>query len=545
MSMARESMDFDVVIVGAGPAGLATSIRLAQLGQQHNQPLNICIIDKGADVGSNILSGAVLEPRALNELIPDWKDKEPPLHTAVTQDKFVFLTKNKSWRLPTPPQMNNHGNYIISLGLFCRWLAQQAEQLGVNIFPSFAATEILYDGDRVCGIVTGDKGVDRLGHPKSNYQPGIELRAKQVIFAEGCRGSLTQQLFTRYNLRDGVDPQTYGIGIKELWEIPESLHQIGHVTHSIGWPLDQKTYGGSFVYHFGKNLLAIGFVIGLDYSNPYLNPYEEFQRFKLHPSIYPLLEKSKRIAYGARTLIEGGLQSLPKLTFPGGLIVGDAAGFLNVPKIKGIHNAMKSGMVAAESLFPLLQTDSISECETYRKNLEASWLWDDLYRVRNIRPAFHWGLLPALAYSAIDTYLFRGRAPWTLNHPTADHLSLKKADQSQKIDYPKHDNKVTFDLPTSVFLANVSYDENQPYHLKLKNRHQVPIDINYKEYASPETRYCPAGVYEIVFNEKNEPRLHINGGNCIHCKACDIKDPTQNIVWTPSEGGSGPQYEMM
>lgn len=543
--MTRESMEFDVVIVGAGPAGLSASIRLAQLGQEHNHPLNICIIEKGAEVGAHILSGAVLEPRALNELIPDWQNKNPPLHTPVTQDEFLFLTEKKSWRLPTPPQMRNHGNYIISLGQFCRWLAQQAESLGVNVFPGFAATEILYEGDRVCGIITGDKGLDREGHPKPQFQPGMELRAKQVIFAEGCRGSLTQTLFPRYNLCEGKDPQTYGIGIKELWEIPENLHQAGRVIHSVGWPLNHKTYGGSFAYHLGKNLLAIGFVIGLDYENPYLNPYEEFQRFKTHPCIYPLLEKSNRIAYGARTLIEGGLQSIPKLTFPGGLIIGDAAGFLNVPKIKGIHNAMKSAMVAADSLFPLLQNASDSECLDYPRQLENSWLWEDLYKVRNIRPALRWGLLPGLAYSAIDTYLFRGRAPWTLHHSIPDNLSLKKAKSCKKLAYPKHDNKVTFDLTTSVYLANVQYDENQPYHLKLKDRHGVPIKINFDEFASPETRYCPAGVYEIVYNDKNEPRLHINGGNCIHCKACDIKDPTQNIVWTPSEGGSGPNYVEM
>lgn len=538
----RESMEFDVVIVGAGPAGLAASIRLAQLSSA--QPLNICVIDKGAEVGAHILSGAVLEPRALNELIPDWQSKNPPMHTPVTSDKFLFLTEKKAWRLPTPPQMNNHGNYIISLGQFCRWLAGIAESMGVNIFPGFAATEIIYDDNRVVGIITGDKGLDRHGQPKPQSQPGMELRAKQVIFAEGCRGSLTQTLFKHYDLRKNCDPQTYGIGIKELWEIPEDLHHAGEVTHSIGWPLDTNTYGGSFAYHFGKNLLSVGFVIGLDYRNPYLNPYEEFQRFKLHPSMYPLLEKSKRIAYGARTLIEGGLQSLPKLTFPGGVIIGDAAGFLNVPKIKGIHTAMKSGMVAAENVYPLLQNNN-AECTTYPKALKSTWLWDDLYRARNIRPAFRYGLFPALAYAALDTYIFRGHAPWTLHHHLPDNLMLKKADQCKKIAYPKHDNKVTFDLPSSVYLANISYVENQPYHLKLKDRWGVPISINLKEYASPETRYCPAGVYEILYNEKNEPRLQINGGNCIQCKACDIKDPTQNIVWTPSEGGSGPQYEMM
>lgn len=543
--MTRESMEFDVIIVGAGPAGLATGIRLAQLSQLQAIPLNICIIEKGAYVGAHILSGAVLEPRALNELIPDWQNKSAPLSTPVSQDRFLFLTEKKSWRLPAPPQMHNKGNYIISLGKLCQWLAEQAESLGINIFPGFAATEIIYEGDRVCGVMTGDKGVDRHGQPKTQYQPGIELRAKQTIFAEGCRGSLTQILFSRYQLREGIDPQTYGIGIKEIWEIPEELHQAGSVSHSIGWPLDNKTYGGSFVYHFEKNLLAIGFVVGLDYENPYLNPYEEFQRFKTHPMIYPLLEKGKRIAYGARSLNEGGLQSIPKLTFPGGLIIGDGAGFLNVPKIKGIHNAMKSGMIAAESIFSMLQDNSIHECTAYPAQLKASWLWKELYQARNIRPAMHWGLLPGIAYSAIDTYLFRGHAPWTLHHRAPDHLCLKKADECKQISYPKHDNRVTFDLLTSLYLANVQYEEDQPYHLKLTDRHRIPIDINLKEYAAPETRYCPAGVYEIIYNEKNEPRLMINGGNCIHCKACDIKDPTQNIIWTPSEGGSGPQYEMM
>lgn len=542
--MTRDAMDFDVVIVGAGPAGLAASIRLSQLAAAANTTLNICVIDKAEEIGGQILSGAVLEPRSLHELIPDWQQQNPPLHTPVTKDEFIFLTKNKSWRLPTPPQMNNHGNFIISLGQFCRWLAQQAESLGVNVFPGFAAAELLEENGRITGVITGDKGLDKNGKPKDNYQPGMELRAKQVIFAEGCRGSLTQQLFKKYDLRKDVDPQTYGLGIKELWEIPEALHQSGKVIHTIGWPLDHHTYGGSFVYHLGKNLLAIGVVIGLDYTNPYLNPYEEFQRLKSHSFIKPLLEKGKRLAYGARTLVEGGIQSIPKLTFPGGLIVGDAAGFLNVAKIKGIHNAIKSGMVAAESLFPLLQQEPIVECKEYPVNLQKSWLWEDLYRVRNIRPSFHWGLFPALMYCAIDTYVLRGHAPWTLHHKTPDHDSLQLAKNCKPIVYPKHDNVVTFDLMTSVFLTNSTYDENQPCHLRLKNP-GVEINVNLKKYDAPEQRYCPAGVYEIVKKEDGSPYLQINAANCVHCKACDIKDPTQNIEWTTPEGGSGPQYQMM
>jgi len=541
--MNRESMHFDVVIIGGGPAGLAASIRLAQLAKQKNEAIEICLIDKGENIGAHILSGAVLEPRALDELLPDWKNQHPPLHTAVTDDQFLFLTEKKSFRLPTPPQMQNHGNYIISLGLLCRWLAEQAEALGVNIFPGFAATDIIYENDQVCGVITGDMGIDKHGGHKETFQPGMELRAKQSIFAEGCRGSLTETLFKTFNLRQDSDPQTYGLGIKELWEIPSDLHQSGKVVHSIGWPLDYKTYGGSFLYHFGSHYISTGFVVGLDYQNPYLNPYEEFQRFKTHPDIRPLLEKGKRIAYGARTLIEGGIQSLPKLSFPGGLIIGDAAGFLNVAKIKGIHNAMKSGMVAAESLYPILSREI--ECSSYASSLKSSWLWEDLYKVRNIRPAMRWGLFPGLAYAAVDTYIFRGKAPWTFHHHRPDNAELKKAFECKKIHYPKHDNKITFDITTSVFLANVHYDENQPTHLKLKDTQHVPIDINLKEYASPETRYCPANVYEIIDNENNEPKLQINFGNCVQCKACDIKDPRQNIVWTPSEGGSGPNYQMM
>jgi len=536
----RESMDFDVVIVGAGPAGLSAAIRLAQLGEKHNKPLSICVIEKGAEVGAHLLSGAVLDPQSLNELIPDWQEKNAPVTTAVIEDQFNFFTKTKSIRLPTPPQMHNHGNFIISLGEFGRWLATQAEMLGVNIFPEFAAVDYILENEKVVGIITGDKGVDKHGNKTPVYQEGIELRAKYTFLAEGCRGSLSERIMQKFDLRANCDPQTYGLGIKELWEIDPSQHKAGLVQHSIGWPLDNKTYGGSFVYHFKSNLLAIGFVVGLDYQNPYLNPYEEFQRFKTHPTIRPLLENAKRIGYGGRSLNEGGFQSIPKLAFPGGVLIGCAAGFLNVPKIKGIHNAMRSGMIAAESVFQEIDQPH-SECNAYEINMQKSATWKELKSVRNIRPAMTWGLLPGLAYSALDTYVLRGKAPWTFkNH--ADHLQLKKARDVKPIEYPKHDNQITFDLMTSVFLTNSMHDENQPCHLKLKNP-EVAISVNFKEYASPEQRYCPAGVYEII--EVTSPQLQINAANCIHCKACDIKDITQNIVWIPPEGGSGPRYNSM
>lgn len=538
--MSREMMEFDIVIVGAGPAGLSAAIRLAQLSQNKNKPVSICVLEKGASVGAQLLSGAALDPRALNELIPDWRNKNAPISVPTTEDYFLYLTEKKSFRLPTPPQMKNKGNYIISIDQFCQWLSKEAESLGVNIFPEFPAVDVIYEKNKVCGVITGDKGIDKEGHKTSRYQAGFELRAKQTLIAEGCRGSLTRKLCEQFNLHEKSDPQTYGLGIKEVWEIPTELHQAGRVTHTIGWPLDHQTYGGSFIYHFEKNLLAIGFVVGLDYQNPYFNPYEEFQRFKTHPRIAPLLINSKRIAYGARALNEGGFQSIPKLSFPGGLLIGCAAGFLDVPKIKGIHNAMKSGMLAADSFF-----DAMDENENtlYEKKIKKSWIGKELFRARNIRPAMNWGLWPGLIYAAIDTFIFRGKAPWTF-HNHADYTQLKPASECQKINYPKHDNKITFDLMNSVFLTQSHHEENQPCHLKLKNP-AVAIDINYKLFASPETRYCPAGVYEIRYDENQQPIFQINAANCIQCKACDIKDPTQNIVWTPPEGGSGPNYTIL
>jgi len=538
--MKRDAMEFDFVIVGAGPAGLSTAIRLAQLGQQSHTPLNICVLEKGESVGAHILSGAVLDPIALNELIPDWRERNPPQFTSVTQDEFIYLTEKKCYRLPTPPQMHNKNNFIISLGQWCRWLATYAEQLGVNIFPSFPATEILYDAGKVIGVATGDKGRDKNGEPTANFQPGIELYARQTIFAEGCRGSLSAEVMRQFNLRANCSPQTYGLGIKELWEIPDNQYQPGHVFHSIGWPLKNDTYGGSFVYHLDKNLLAIGFVVGLDYKNPWLNPYHTFQQFKTHPRIFPLLEKGRRLEYGARSLNEGGFQSIPELHFPGGVLVGCAAGFLNVAKIKGIHNAMKSGMLAAENIFNGKKGERCTQFSTAVKN---SSIWKELYHARNIRPAMSWGLFPGLIYSAIDTYLFRGNAPWTFkNH--ADHTQLKKADVSKQFETIKSDNRITFDLMSSVYLTHSKHEENQPCHLKLRDPN-VPITVNLKEYAAPEQRYCPAGVYEIVFDENKNPHLHMHATNCIHCKACDIKDPTQNIIWTPPEGGCGPGYSRM
>ncbi len=544
--MERESMEYDVVIVGAGPSGLSAAIRLKQLAAEKNQDINVCVLEKGSEVGAHILSGAVVEPRALNELIPDWKERGAPMLTPAADDRFLLLTRETSYRLPTPPQMNNHGNYIISLGNLCRWLAEQAEELGVEIYPGFAAAEVLYDDDGVvAGVATGDMGIDREGQPTGQFTPGMELRARYTMFAEGCRGSLTKLLLERFNLREGVDPQTYGIGIKELWEVDPAKHEPGKIVHTVGWPLDASTYGGSFLYHLENNQVSVGFVVGLGYANPHLSPFEEFQRFKTHPDIRPAFEGGRRIAYGARAISAGGIQSIPKLTFPGGVLIGDTAGFLNMPKIKGTHTAMKSGMVAADAVFAAFMAEGRPvEVTAYPELLRQSWLWEELYQVRNIKPSFSWGLWAAIAYSALDTYLFRGKAPWTFHHKP-DHAKLKKASECQKIEYPKPDGVISFDRLSSVFISNTNHEEEQPCHLTLKDP-AVPIQVNLALYDAPEQRYCPAGVYEIVRDgDGHNPRLQINAQNCVHCKTCDIKDPTQNIHWVTPQGGDGPNYPNM
>jgi electron-transferring-flavoprotein dehydrogenase len=541
-------MQYDVVIVGAGPSGLAAAIHLKQLALKADREISVCVLEKGSEVGAHIMSGAIVEPRALNELIPDWKEKGAPLNTAAREDRFLYLTETESIHLPTPPQMHNDGNYIVSLGNFCRWLGQEAEALGVEIYPGFAAAEVLYhDNGSVKGVATGDMGVGRDGEPSAAWQPGMELWARQTLFAEGCRGSLTKTLFERFKLNADCDPQSYGLGIKELWEVKPELHQPGLITHTVGWPMNNKTYGGSFLYHLEDNLVAVGFVLGLDYSNPYLSPFEEFQRFKTHPAIRPVFEGARRLAYGARALSEGGIQSQPKLTFPGGALIGDCAGFLNVPKIKGSHAAMKSGMLAAQAVFDALgveEAEGGTEVTSYGSAYRKSWLFDELWRVRNIRPSFRFGMWLGLIYSALDTYVLRGHAPWTLHLKHADHESLQLAEEVEPIVYPRPDGVLTFDRLSSVFLSNTNHTEDQPIHLRLKDD-QVPIQINLAKYASPETRYCPAGVYEIVDDAQGQPKLQINAQNCVHCKTCDIKDPTQNINWTVPEGGGGPNYPNM
>ncbi|KAG0166274.1 hypothetical protein DFQ30_007368 [Apophysomyces sp. BC1015] len=543
----------DVVIVGGGPSGLSAAIRLKQLANEAGKECRVMVIEKAGEVGAHILSGAVLEPRALNELIPDWKEKGAPLNTPVTKDSMRFLTKNMAIPLPHPPQMNNKGNYIISLNNFVKWLGEQAEELGVEIYPGFAASEVLYNEDgSVRGVNLNDVGLDKNFEPKDTYERGMAVKAKVTLFAEGCHGSLSKTLYKKFDLRKDSEPQKYGIGIKEVWEVSPEKHNPGSVTHTIGWPTDMHTYAGSFIYHFEpeRHLVGIGYVIGLDYSNPYLSPYKEFQQFKHHPFVKDLLEGGTCISYGARALNEGGYQSIPKLVFPGGAMIGCTAGFLNVPKVKGTHTAMKSGMLAAESAYEALfgseeEVEGPVILNSYEERIKDSWVYKELYEVRNCKPSFHTplGLYGGVIYSGIETLFLKGREPWTFKHKKADWEEMVPAHNAKPIDYPKPDGVISFDLLTNVSRSGTNHAENQPIHLRIRDK-DLPVQRNLAVFDGPENRFCPAGVYEYVDDEANpgQKRLQINSQNCVHCKTCDIKDPSQNIDWTVPEGGGGPQY---